>query len=251
MKIFRHICLVLAVAWCAAMILAPLTSAAGTDRGAIQGNDQIRMGNLQAGPGNNQAPGNQGMTGRPGNANQKQDNNQNAAGPGQGNRPGGFGNMTAGTGSPGEGPGNMAGFGNRTMHAPGAGNMTAPQERAAWDTNNATAMGGMNVKRPGFGNETAPSPPAWDAGNSTAMGDMNRQQRGFGNETGWSMRPDGNTGNATSPGDRDSHWAGNASMPAASRQGNGVNQGQQPGQNQQPSDDLITGLFSWLQAQMG
>lgn len=223
MKLFRHLGLMIAVFWCAAMVLIPLAAAADADNGTNQGMNQ----------GTNQAPGSQDMD--PGQVNQgnnqgnnrmqqgpgqaagsgntiTQGNNQNNAATGQGNRPGGFGNATA--------------LGNRTMHAPDNGNM-APPEKPAWDTANMTAMNSTAWHGHGAGNMTDIPPPmgGGDPTNTTAM-----------NNTGW-------------------HGDGNMTPHAPPAQGNTPGQGQQQVQNQletqeqvNSTGDLIAQFLEWLKA---
>ena len=111
MKLFRHPALIIAIFWCAAMVLAPMVAAAT----AGQGMDQMAP-NQASGPG--------------GSVNQMPANGQNNAAPGQ---PDGMGNATARHGPQDRSSGNMTAFGNRTMHAPGNSNMTAPPVPPDWN----------------------------------------------------------------------------------------------------------------------
>jgi succinate dehydrogenase/fumarate reductase cytochrome b subunit len=44
MKLFRLLGLMIAVFWCAAMVLVPVAAAAGAGQGTNQGNNQMQMG---------------------------------------------------------------------------------------------------------------------------------------------------------------------------------------------------------------
>ena len=171
MKIFRLLGLMIAISWCAAMVLTPLTAVAGKGQGVNQGVDQAQSGTIQANQENNQQGQSLGTGPGPGGNMDLQDSGQNTTRPGQGNRPGMFGNATADAGQQGRGPGNGAMYGNRTMNGPGAGNMTAPPGMPGWNADNATAMGNMTRQHgQEFGNGTAPAlPPDWNANNATAM----------------------------------------------------------------------------------
>jgi len=150
MKLFRHPGLIIAVFWCAAMVLVPMVAAA--DQRLGQGMNQM-------------APGQ--PTGSGGSVNQMLGNGQNNAAPGQ---PGGIGNATAHPGPQDRGAGNMTAFGNLTMHTPPDGNMTAPPAIPDWNGDNSTAMGNRTMHRPDFANMTPPSlPPDGNAGNATGM----------------------------------------------------------------------------------
>jgi hypothetical protein len=226
MQLFRHTGVIIAVFWCAAMIVAPM-AAAGQDMN--QGSGPQGMNPGQGNQGNNQMQTGQG-TGS--------GNGQNIAGPGQGNGPQGMGR------------GNGTEFGNRSLFRPDDGNMTAPPD---WDTDNSTAFNKTERRGPWSGNMTGMNmtgrnmtgmnltgmPPRgdWDPANMTAMNQTGRH---------------GN-GNMTPP-------------DQSQMQGNGNNQGpqgtsnQQPGQTQQQtrnlqgttqnnsSDSLIAELIDWLKA---
>jgi hypothetical protein len=220
MKLFRHLGLMIAVFWCAVMVLVPLAAAADTGYGINQGMNQ----------GTNQAPGLQNMD--PGQVNQgnyqgntqvqqgpgpatgsgntmNQGNNQNNAATGQGNRPVGFGNATA--------------PGNRTMHAPENGNMTQPEK------------------------------PAWDAANLTMMNSTGWHGHGAGNMTEILLTPGGDPTNTTAMNSTAWHGDGNMTPHAPPAQGNTPGQGQQQVQNQQETQeqlnstgDLIAQFLEWL-----
>jgi hypothetical protein len=144
MKLFRHPGLIIAIFWCAAMVLAPMVAGQRMD---------------QMAPGQASGPG--------GSVNQIPGNGQNNAAPGQ---PDGMGNATAPHDPQDRGSGNMTAFGNRTMHTPSDGNMTAPPDMPDWSGDNSTAMGNMTMHRPDFANETAhPMPPDGNRDNSTAV----------------------------------------------------------------------------------
>jgi len=162
MKLFRHPGLIIAVFWCAAMVLAPMVAAAT----AGQGMNQMAQGQA-SGPG--------------GSVNQMPGNGQNNAAPGQ---PDGMGNATERHG-PQEGiSGNLTAFGNRTMHASPDGNMTAPPDMPYGKGDNSTAMGNMTMHRPDFGNETAPPiPPDWNGDNSTAVENQSWHGPAAGNQS--------------------------------------------------------------------
>jgi hypothetical protein len=122
MKLFRNPGLMIAVFWCAAMVIAPIAAAAGAGQSSGQGIDQ--------------PPGSQGIN--PGQVDQGNNlmqqgqgtgfgNDQNTAGPGQGNRP------------PGMDKGNGTESGDRSFFADN-GNMTPPPEMPSWDPANSTAF---------------------------------------------------------------------------------------------------------------
>jgi hypothetical protein len=228
MKLFRHLGLMIAVFWCAVMVLVPLAASAdtgyGTNQGMNQGTNQapgsqdigpgqVDQGNTQGNTqGNNQMQQGPGQATGTGNTMVRQEgNNQNNAATGQGNRPGGFGNATA--------------LGNRTMHAPESGTMTP--EKPAGDTANMTAMNSTIWHGHGAGNMTDIQPPmGGNPTNTTAM-----------NSTPW-------------------HGDGNMTPHAPPAQGNIRGQGQQQVQNQQETQDqvnstgdLIAQFLEWLKAQ--
>jgi hypothetical protein len=213
MKIFRHPGLIIAVFWCAAMVVAPMAAASGA--GQDTNNGQQGMGPWQAGPGNNQMqqdPGQDGNTNTFG----QQGNGRNSTGPGHSGRPEGMGR------------GNMTGFMNMT-------NMTPP-EKPDWDPDNATAMNmtGMHGHEPGnmtgfnmtVANVTDIPPPGnWDPATMTAA---NQSWHGHGDR------------NMTAP----------PGQQNTDNQGPQANQNrQQNANNNNNSDDsLITELMSWLKA---
>jgi hypothetical protein len=214
MQLFRHLGLMIAVFWCAAMVVAPITAAgAGQDM--------------------NQAPGSQGMNsgqgnlgyhqmqpGQAGNTMDMQGNGQNNAGPGQGNR------------SQGLDRGNMTEFGNHTRIAPDDGNLTAPPEKPDRDPDNSTALNKTGHHGPWDGNLTGANmteiPPHmdWDPANMTAV-----NQTGHGHSDG----------NLTPP--AQPHQQNGAD---GGRQGN---ENQQQVQTQTiSSDSLMAELVDWLKA---
>jgi hypothetical protein len=142
MNLFRHPGLIIALFWCAAMVLVPMVAAVGVGPGADQP------------PG--QAPGGQGIG-------PVQGNGQNSITPGQGTHPEETGDQTGRPGLRAPDWGNMTTTGNGTIRAPPEGNMTAPPDMPEWDSGNAT-------ERQGFGNMTPPPlPPEGDTGNATCM----------------------------------------------------------------------------------
>jgi hypothetical protein len=212
MKLFRHLGLMIAVFWCAAMAMAPMAAAAGAGQSSTQGNPQASglqsMNPGQANPGGNQMQQDTGQgTGSTGSINQ-QGNGQDFAGPGQGNGPQEFGMR------------NTTGFRNQTLFAPD-GNRTAPPDTPDWDPDNSTAMNATAGHGP-RGNTTSinmtdiPPPVTRDPANMTSA-----SQTWHGQNTG------------------------NMSMHAPPQPGNGTNQSQQ-----QSSDTLIAELITWLKAHM-
>jgi len=158
MKLFRHLGLIIAVFWCAAMVVVPMAAAAGAGQGTNQGPAPGQ--GMSAGQGNNQMQQGPGQSGSDNPVNQ-QGNGLNPATPGQGSRPGEFGNATM--------------FRNGTIPATGTGNMTAPPGKPDWDPANMTALN--NTARHGHGSANLtdiPPPMDWNPANSTGM-----------NNTGW------------------------------------------------------------------
>jgi len=216
MQLFRHLGLMIAVFWCAAMVVAPMAAAAGAGQDMNHGPQG--MGPGQAGSG--QGSGNS-------NALFQQRDQAGNAGPGQGGRPQGMDR------------GNMTGFMNRT-------NMT-PQERPDRDPDNTTAinmtgwhghrgnMTGMNMT--GFMNRTNMTPPVkpdWDPDNTTAI-----------NMTGWH----GHRGNMTGM-----NMTSMTPPDQPPQQGSGNGQGwqgssqPQAGNRNDSESSLIIELVSWLKA---
>jgi len=209
MQLFRHLGLMIAVFWCAAMVVAPMAAAAGagqdTNHGP-QGMGPGQAGSMQ-GSGNN-------------NGQFQQGDPAGNAGPGQDGRPQGMDR------------GNMTGFMNRT-------NMTPP-ERPDRDPDNTTALN-MTGWHGHHGNLTGmnmtgmilPEKPDRDPDNTTAM-NMTGWHGHHGNLTGMNMTnmtpPDQppQQGSGTGPG-----WQG-SSQPQADRNDS--------------ESSLISELVSWLKS---
>jgi hypothetical protein len=228
MKIFRHLGLMIAVFWCAAMVMAPMAAAAGAGQVMNQGNNQ-----MQPGQGNG-----------PGGAVNQQGNNQNNAGPGQGSGPQEFGRR------------NMTGFGNQTMFGPDDGNMTAPPDMPDW-ADNSTAMNrtsghgfhgnmtGRNVT--GINMTDMPPPGEWNPANMTAM---NQTGRGHGNGNMTPPAPqqqNGTTQNQSHGQNQQANQGNNQNQQNNSQVQNNQNQQQSTGQNNS-NDSLIAELVAWLKA---
>ena len=215
MKLFRHLCLIIAVFWCAVMVIAPMAAAEGTGQSTNQGTDlppgpqgmdpgQANQGNNQ---GNNQMQQGPGQATGSGNSMNQPGNIQNNAGPGQGNQ------------KQGQGLWNATEFGNMT-----------PPEKPDWNPDNSTVlnstawhghrpvtMTGMNMT--GINMTDIPPPGNFDPANMTAM-----------NHTAW-------------------HEDGNMTPPAPPAQGNAPGQGRQQTQDQLNStSDLIAQFLEWLKA---
>lgn len=101
MNLFRHLGLMIAFIWCAAMVLVPLVVAADAGYATNQGMNQ----------GTNPAPGS-------GNTISQQEKTQNNSAPGQENRPQGIGR------------GNMTEYKNPAAFVPGNSTMTPPEKPA-------------------------------------------------------------------------------------------------------------------------
>jgi hypothetical protein len=167
MKLFRHPGLMIAVFWCAAMVMAPMAAAAGSDQSMNQGNNQIQQGN-----------------------------GQNTAGPGQGNGPqrmgrgnatgfgnmtpfaSGDGNMTAPPDKPDWGPDNSTAMNMTGWHGRQPGNMTGMNMTdipppMKWDSANMTAI---NHTWHSDGNQTLPAPPQQQNGADHGQ-QMNQSQQ--------------------------------------------------------------------------
>jgi hypothetical protein len=206
MKLFRLLGLMIAVFWCAAMVLVPVAAAAEAGQGTNQGNNQMQ-------PGLGQSMGSEGNT-------HQQGNGQNPAASGMGDPPGGFGNLNTSA--------------NRTLHAPGTGTRTAPPDLPGfgnmtikpvppdWIADNSTRMDTMTMHRPWSGNQTGePLPPHGNADNSTAS---NQTWHGYGN------------GNLTMPAP-----SGQGNMP-----GQGQQDQQSVQEQMNDTNDLIVQLIAWL-----
>ncbi|HSQ94226.1 MAG TPA: hypothetical protein VLL74_08030 [Methanoregula sp.] len=178
MKLFRNPGLMIAVFWCAAMVIAPIAAAAGAGQNTYHGTERL--------------PGSPAIN--PGSGTTDQGKSLNTAGPaGQGNRPGWSGNATAHNGLQGRDVVNMTGSGNRTRHAPGTGNLTVPPDlpapgnvtdRLSCPELNSATEGCMTLHRPGSGNESSlPVLPDRYMDNSTAT-NQSRHGRMAGNITG-------------------------------------------------------------------
>ncbi|OPX64405.1 MULTISPECIES: hypothetical protein [unclassified Methanoregula] len=163
MQLFRHLGLMIAVFWCAAMVVAPMAAAAGAGQDTNHAPQNMGPGQSGSGQGFN------------GNGLFQQGDRAGNAGPGQGGRPQGMDR------------GNMTGFMNRT-------NMALP-EKPDRDPDNATAMNmtgwhgprgnmtGMNVT-----NMTPPDqPPRQGSGNGQGWQGSGQPQAGNRNDSGNSM----------------------------------------------------------------
>lgn len=140
MNLFRHLGLMVAFIWCAAMVLVPLVVAADAGYATNQGMNQ----------GTNPAPGS-------GNTISQQEKTQNNSAPRQENRPQGIGR------------GNMTEYKNPAAFVPGNSTMTPP-EKPAWDSASMTAMNNTAWHSHGAGNITdVPPPMKSDKTNTTAM----------------------------------------------------------------------------------
>lgn len=236
MKLFRHLGLMIAVFWCAAMIVIPLAAAADAGCGINQGMNQPGSPGMeegQAGPGNNQMQNGPGQAAQSGGSLNLQEDVRNNAGPGQGNRPGGSWNMTLQGNQPGCSPVNGTAFGNHMLFRPDDGNLTPPAEKPEWDPANVTAMNNTRWHGHGNGNITdIPAPMDQDPANMTAV-----------NTTGWHSHADVNR---TVP-----------VQPPVQGNGQGL-QGRQPVPDQQESGndmnspgEFLAQLVSWLKANAG
>ena len=214
MQIFRHLGLMIAVFWCAAMVVAPMAAAgAGQDMNQEPGSPGMNPG--QGIQGNNQMQPVQG-----GNTMNPQGNGQNNAGPGLGNR------------SQGMDRGNLTAFGNHTRIAPDNGNLTAALEKPGRDPGNSTALNKTGHHSPWNANLTGaniteiPPPMGWDPANMTAV---NQTGHGHGDS------------NLTRP----AHLQQQNGTDGG-RQGNENQQQVQTRLNS--SDSLIADLVDWLKA---
>lgn len=186
MQLFRHTGVIIAVFWCAAMIVAPMAAAGqDTNQGSVphQGMNpgQGYQGNNQVQPGQETGSG----------------NGQNHAGPGQGSRPQetgrwnttGFGNhtpfaddgnLTVQPEKPDRNPDNATAFNTTARHGPRGGNMTGMNRTdipppGDWDPSNMTAVN-QTWHAPDDGNLTPPVPPRGDAADPGHQEGQNRQQ---------------------------------------------------------------------------
>ena len=158
MQLFRHLGLMIAVFWCAAMVVAPMAAAAGAGQDTNHGPQG--MGPGQEGPGQESENGN-GLF--------RQGGQAGNAGPGQGGR--------------------MQGMPRGNMSAMNMTNMTLP-EKPDRDPDNSTAMNmtGWHGNRPGnitpfnMTNRTLPEKPDWNPANITAV-NQSRHDHGDGDLT--------------------------------------------------------------------
>ena len=156
MKLFRHPGMLIAVFWCAAMVVAPMAAAAGAGQGTNQGFGPGQTGNNQMQPGQGSGPGNTMI--QPGNG---QDN----SGPGQDDRQQGMNRQ------------NMTGYMNMTPpDRPDRDNSTA------FNTTGFRGHGPMNMT--GVNMTDIPPPGDWDPATMTAM-----NQTGHGHGDGNMTRP--------------------------------------------------------------
>lgn len=225
MKLFRHLGLMIAIFWCAAMVVVPVAAAAGAGQDTNLGNNQ-----MQHGPG--QGPG-------PRNTTSQQGNDPNNAGPGQGTTPEGFGNLNTSA--------------NRTLHAPGTGTMTAPPDKPDRDLVNMTLWNNTARHGNSDGNLTDILPPTkWSTSNTTAMANMTMHRAWSGHQSGEPVPPDWDADNTTATNPAwYGHGEGNRTMPAPS--GEGTMPGQDQPQDQQSvqdqmndTGDLIAQIIAWL-----
>jgi hypothetical protein len=225
MQLFRHLGLMIAVFWCAAMVVAPMAAATGA--GQDMSHSPQGMGPGQSGPGTAQMQqgSGQGSGNTAGSA--QQGNQGNNAGPGQGGQ---FPGMTRG---------NMTGMNMTGMNWT---NMTPP-ERPDWDPDNSTAMNttGMHGRWSGNGtpfnmtdgNMTGFPPHGnWDPANMTAA---NQSWHGY------------DDGNMTPPQEPARQGAGNGQGPQA-QQGGGQGQQFQANSQDTAGNSLISELVDWLKA---
>lgn len=212
MQLFRHLGLMIAVFWCAAMVVAPIAAAgAGQDMNQAPGSQGMNPGQGNQGIGQMQIGPGQGT----GSGNNQQGNGQNVAGPGQGNGPQGVGK------------GNATGFGNMT-----------PPEKPDRDLDNTTALNRTAMHGHQSGNLTRfnmtnvtmtdiPPPRGWNPTNMTAV---NQTGHGHGD------------GNLTPPAQMQQQGNNNNQGPQGT-----INQ--QQALTRINSDDSIIGeLISWLNA---
>jgi hypothetical protein len=212
MKIFRHLGLMIAVFWCAAMVVAPMAAAAGAGQGMNQapGAQGITMG--QANQGNNQMQQGQGTR----SGNNQQGNSQSNAGPGQGNGPQGMDR------------GNMSEFGN----------MTPPGD---WDPANMTALN--RTAGHGHGNMTGFNMSELNRTDMHPPGDWNPANMTAGNQTGRGH----SNGNLTPPGQLPQQNGASQGQVENQNQQPGQNQPQAQNQNNS-NDSLVAELMDWLKA---
>jgi hypothetical protein len=252
MKLFRHPYLIVALLWCAAVMLAPVAFAQESGSGSVPGqggvNHRFPQGNMNTMPA--QPPGNTGNSNAPG-------------GP-----PGGAqdtGNMTMSRppfGNDGNadfsgGPGGSQDYGNMTMPQPpsgGLGNATDTSGPGNWQGGNMTSpdfrnqdSGNMTAREDGqngwqgIGNVTRHAHGNWTAGNATFPGNGPDDLQGNGNMT---SPPPGNwsTGNMTAPGNGQNGTQGDRNMTSPSGSNN------QGLAGQQASGNNITDIVNRIQA---
>lgn len=218
MQLFRHLGLMIAVFWCAAMVVAPMAAASGAGQDTNHGPQG--MGPSQGGFAGNQMQQGTGQGSGSGNSPNWQDNQDSNPVPGQGGRPQGMAR------------GNTTGM-NMTRFTVTDGNRTGVHPPGDRDPDNTTAinMTGWHGHRPGnttpFNMTDLPPPGERDPANMTAA---NQSWHGHGD------------GNLTPP----------DQLP---QQGKGNSQGWQGGGNQQQADSrngsgdsLIDELIGWLKA---